>query len=123
MPAVLGPGRERSTGAAVDEARQEGANDLIDAVEKLLIGETVELSDGMSASQEDLKAAAGVHNASCSSSSHGTWPNANDPAVLNGGTERTRQAVSASLRLRSCLGCSRSCDLPAPRTATASRST
>jgi hypothetical protein len=51
---------ETAHGDAVDEALAKVPATLA-AVEQLLIGETVELSNGMSASQEDLKTLAGVH--------------------------------------------------------------
>lgn len=51
---------ETAHGPAVDDAISSVPATL-DAVEKLLIGETVELSNGMSASQEDLKQLAAVN--------------------------------------------------------------
>lgn len=51
---------DNAHGEAVDETLAKIPSAL-EEVEKLVIGETVELSNGMVASQEDLKALAGVH--------------------------------------------------------------
>ena len=51
---------ETASGEAVDHALKRLPATL-DAVENLLIGETIELSNGQSVSQEDLKSLAAVH--------------------------------------------------------------
>jgi len=51
---------ENANGEAVDQALRR-VPDTLAQVENLLIGETIELSDGQSVSQDDLKSLAGAH--------------------------------------------------------------